>query len=208
MSLIKSSRETMLLELTENILNSSVNLKKLSESPQIINAVLDAVEMIVHSYKNGGCLYVAGNGGSAADAQHLVAELISKLCRNRTPIRGYALTTDTSVLTAIGNDYGYEFVFSRQVEANMKNDDVFLAISTSGNSLNILKALEATKKIGAKSILLSGKDGGSAKSLADINIISSGDNTAQIQEAHITIYHNMCHLIESALVKAELCRYL
>ncbi|RYZ85800.1 MAG: SIS domain-containing protein [Proteobacteria bacterium] len=185
------------------------NMKALSESDEMLRSFAAATETIVESYKKGGCLYIAGNGGSAADAQHISAELVGKLSRDRTPIRAFAMTVDTSFLTAVGNDYGYDFIFSRQVTGLMKSEDTFLAITTSGNSKNITNALEACRAVGAKSILLSGKDGGKSKAqnLADHYILAPGSTTANIQEAHIVTYHTLCFMIEKALVEAGVVHY-
>lgn len=187
---------------------SAENAAALASSQTVTEQLAQAAQMICDAYKNGGCLFVAGNGGSAADAQHLVAELVSKLSKDRTPIRAFAMTVDTSILTAIGNDYGYDKSFSRQVLGLMKPNDIFLAITTSGNSQNILAALKACKDVGAKSVLLSGKEGGSAKALADHSIIAPGVDTGRIQESHLTIYHTLCGLIEHDLVQAGLCHYV
>lgn len=185
------------------------NMQALAQSEEVLNSFAGAINTIVESYKKGGCMYIAGNGGSAADAQHISAELVGKLSRDRTPIRAFALTVDTSYLTAVGNDYGYDHIFSRQVMGLMKPEDTLLAITTSGNSSNIVTALEACRKIGAKSILLSGKDGGKVKAqdLADHYILAPGSNTANIQEAHIVTYHTLCFMIEKALVEAGLVQY-
>lgn len=186
---------------------SAKNFQNLAQNEAYKSSVVSAAEMIVNSYKNGGCLYIAGNGGSAADAQHMAAELVVKLSKDRSSIRAFAMTVDTSLLTAIGNDFGYDHCFDRQVYGLMKPQDVFLGITTSGNSPNILNALKATKEINAKSILLTGRDGGKAKDLADLNLIAPGDQTAQIQEAHLVTYHTLCFLIEQGLIEAGLCKY-
>lgn len=184
-----------------------MNLKRLTESSEVKTQVSNAAQMIIDSCAAGGQLLAAGNGGSAADAQHMIAELIVKLGPDRSPIRGIALSTDTSIMTAVGNDYGYDYVFSRQVYAHMKPNDVFLGITTSGNSPNILRALEAVKKTGGKSILLSGKDGGKCKALADITILAPGETTNMIQECHLLIYHTLCFLIEKGLADRGVVHY-
>jgi D-sedoheptulose 7-phosphate isomerase len=168
-----------------------------------------AVDLLVNTYKKGGALFVAGNGGSAADAQHFVAELVVKLSKDRDPIKAFALTVDTSILTAIGNDFSYEDIFSRQVEGLMGPNDVFMGITTSGNSPNILKAFNMAKKKGAKTILLSGKDGGKAvkESMADVNLIAPGPNTARIQEIHLIIYHTICYALEKRLIDERIISY-
>lgn len=193
----------------ESFLTSALNIKALSENVEVMSQVAAAAELIVNSYKSGGCLFIAGNGGSAADAQHIAAELVAKLDKDRTALPAYAMTTDTSLLTAIGNDYGYDYCFSRQVKGLVKPKDIFLGITTSGNSGNILKALEACREQGVKSIVLTGKTGGKVKEqgLADHLIIAPGSHTANIQEAHIVIYHTICFMIEKALVESGHVKY-
>jgi D-sedoheptulose 7-phosphate isomerase len=159
----------------------------------------DAAEAVLTSYRKGGRLYVAGNGGSAADAQHLVAEFVSKLARDRAPLAAEALTVDTSIITAIGNDYGYELVFARQVEGKMTDKDIFLGITTSGNSINILKALEVCRQKSIPSIVFAGRDGGSVLGKADHCIIANGDMTSTIQETHIVFAHSLCEYIERSI---------
>lgn len=158
-----------------------------------------ATEEVVRRYKGGGRLYIAGNGGSAADAQHLAAEFVSKLARQRAALPAEALTTDTSTLTAIGNDYGYEQVFARQIEGKATGRDAFLAITTSGVSPNILRALEQCRRQKVVSVLFTGRDGGPAKALADYCIIAPGSNTNRIQEIHIVLAHSLCESVEKAL---------
>lgn len=160
-----------------------------------------AVNTIVHCFKNGGKLLLCGNGGSAADAQHIAAEFIIRLSHDvvRPGLPAIALTTDTSVLTAGGNDIGFEKVFSRQVEALGKKDDIFLGISTSGNSKNILLAAETAKKTGMGTIALLGGTGGKAIALFDISICIPSENTQHIQEGHITVGHIICELVERTL---------
>ncbi len=186
---------------------SAENMLRLSQSESVIHSLEKAANEISESYEKGGSVFVCGNGGSAADAQHFVAELVSKLDRDRSPIRAFALTVDTSILTAIGNDYGYEFAFSRQVDGLMRTNDILISITTSGRSKNIIKAMEVARKKGIKNILLSGRTGADALSLADISILAPGETTASIQEAHLAIYHTLCFLIEKALVKKGLIFY-
>lgn len=185
------------------------NIAALANNQTLLDALVQSADLVVNSYKKGGKLLVAGNGGSAADAQHIAAELVAKLSKDRTSIPAFALTVDTSLLTAVGNDYGYDFVFSRQIQGLLQAGDVFLAITTSGNSPNILKALEECRKKGGRSILLTGKDGGKAKSLglADYYLVANGENTAQIQEAHIVIYHCLCFMIEKSLIESGHIQY-
>ena len=184
----------------EKNLRNSINAKQnFLEDASIIKEFNDAIEALYECYSNGGKLYLAGNGGSAADSQHLAAEFISKLAFDREALPAEALSVDTSTITAIANDYGYEFIFSRQLEANASSKDMFLAITTSGNSDNLIKALEFCKKKKIKSILLSGKEGGSSKGLADFSIIVPGNTTAEIQEIHILVGHSMCEFIEKSI---------
>ncbi len=158
-----------------------------------------AVEAVIECYKKGGRIYIAGNGGSAADAQHLAAEFVSKLARDRAPLPAEALTTDSSILTAIGNDYGFENVFSRQLAGKAKVIDIFLGITTSGMSPNIISALEQCRLMGVTSIVFSGHDGGKAKASANHCIIASGTATSTIQELHILLAHTLCECVEVAL---------
>ena len=186
---------------------SAKNLGVLAADEKLITSLIQVSALIAEAYSMGGCLFVIGNGGSAADAQHLVAELISKLSKDRNPIKAFALTVDTSILTAIGNDYGYEKVFSRQVRGVMSKNDILLAITTSGNSPNILEALTACKEIGATSILLSGKEGGKAVRFADHSLLAPGAHTAAIQESHLVMYHMLCALIESDLAERGIVKF-
>lgn len=158
-----------------------------------------AVDTVVQRYKNGGRIYIAGNGGSAADAQHLAAEFVSKLARDRAPLAAEALTVDSSILTAIGNDYGYDQVFSRQLAGKATKRDVFLGITTSGHSPNILKALEQCRALEIPSIVFSGRDGGAARALADHCIVAPGVATSTIQELHIVLAHTLCECVEAAM---------
>ena len=158
-----------------------------------------AVETVVDRYKKGGRIYIAGNGGSAADAQHLAAEFVSKLARDRAPLPAEALTVDCSILTAIGNDYGYDLVFSRQLAGKATAKDIFLGISTSGQSANILKALEQCRTMGVPSIVFCGRDGGPAKAMADHCIVAPGIATSTIQELHIVLAHTLCECVEVAM---------
>lgn len=158
-----------------------------------------AVAALVAAYRKGGRLYIAGNGGSAADAQHLAAEFVSKLACDRAPLPAEALTVDSSILTAIGNDYGYELVFARQVDGKMRAEDVFLGITTSGNSVNVIRALERCREKGVTSIVFAGKDGGKVKPLADYCIIASGEKTSTVQELHIVLAHTLCECVEAEL---------
>jgi len=188
------------VELLKNNIAMSIAAKKefLAASEQL--AVFDrAVTLVAESYRNGGRLYVAGNGGSAADAQHLAAEFVSRLAKDRAPLPAEALTVDTSVLTAIGNDYGYDQVFARQVNGKITGRDIFLGITTSGNSQNIIRALEACRAKRIPSIVFAGHDGGVTRELADYCIIVPSDRTSVIQETHIVLAHSLCEYVETSL---------
>ena len=164
-------------------------------------AVFDkAVNEVVDRYRLGGRLYIAGNGGSAADAQHLAAEFVSKLASDRAPLAAEALTVDSSIITAIGNDYGYDQVFSRQIAGKMTDKDIFLGITTSGQSPNILNALEICKQMKIPTIVFTGRDGGAAITKADYCIVSPGAMTSTIQEIHIVLAHTLCECVEQAIL--------
>lgn len=152
--------------------------------------------MIVQRLRKGKTVFACGNGGSATDSMHLCEELVGRYRGNRRPLPAVSLNTDTSVLTCIANDYGYDEIFSRQIEALGKSDDILVGFSTSGNSENVALAFEAAKKNGVTTILLSGKDGGKIKALADYSIIVEHENTARIQELHTFILHAWLELVE------------
>jgi len=170
--------------------------------PELADAVSSAVELIYSSLAAGGQLLIGGNGGSAADAQHLAAELTGRFLRERQPFRALALHVNTSSLTAIGNDYGYEYVFARELSAHARPGDVFLAITTSGNSPNILRAIEAARKSKVTVIGLTGESGGMMRSACDLCLCIPSKSTARIQEMHITIGHAICELVEERLAEA------
>ena len=155
--------------------------------------------LISAAFMNGNKLLVMGNGGSAADAQHFVAEIVGRFKMERKALPAVALSTDTSIMTAIGNDYGFESIFSRQVEALAAPGDIVVGLSTSGNSPNVLKALNAARKKGCRTIGLLGKDGGSIRSACDLALVVPSTDTPRIQEGHITIIHIVCDLVEKAL---------
>jgi len=163
---------------------------------QLVPDIDQACEMITSTLKGGKKVLLAGNGGSAADAQHIAAELSGRYVKERKALPGIALTTDTSALTAIANDYGYDHVFSRQLEALGNEGDLFIGISTSGNSKGILKAFESAKKIKCRTLGLSGRDGGKMNDLCELNIVVPSDVTARIQEMHILIGHIFCKAVD------------
>ncbi len=158
--------------------------------------VVEAGRVTAEAMKAGKKLMVCGNGGSAADAQHLVAEFVSRLTVDRPALRAVALTTDTSILTAIGNDYSYDNVFERQVEALANAGDVLLAISTSGNSKNCIKALRKAKDMQVHTIAYTGNNGGGMAELAELNVIVPSDTTMNIQESHLALEHIFCMVVE------------
>jgi D-sedoheptulose 7-phosphate isomerase len=164
--------------------------------------VSKAVDIISSSLAADGQLLVAGNGGSAADAQHIVAELTGRFMRERRPFRALALHANTSALTAIGNDYGFEHVFARELTAHGRSGDVLLAISTSGNSPNIIKAIEAARDMNMHVIGLAGESGGKMRQLCGVCLCIPSKSTARIQEMHITIGHAICELVEERLAQA------
>ncbi|OIP41945.1 phosphoheptose isomerase [Candidatus Desantisbacteria bacterium CG2_30_40_21] len=179
-------------------------IREIQESIEVKNNiplkdVALAAEIIINAYRQNKKVLICGNGGSAADAQHMTGELVGRFKMEREALGAIALTTDTSILTAIGNDYGFEDVFSRQIEALTESGDVVIGISTSGNSPNVLKAIAMAKKKSAVTIGLTGGDGGKLKDLTDVCIVVSSSNTPRIQESHITIIHIICLLVEQSL---------
>ena len=158
--------------------------------------ILEAVQRTRTCLQNGGKLLLMGNGGSAGDAQHIAAEFIGRYKKERRPVAAIALTVDSSILTCVGNDYGYDAVFSRQVEGLAKKEDVIFAISTSGNSENVIRAVEKAREIGAQTIGLLGNEGGKLKDRVDLAIVVPSKDTARIQEAHITIGHIICEILD------------
>ena len=158
-----------------------------------------ASQLAVDTLKQGNKILLCGNGGSAADAQHIAAELTGRYKTERRGLPGIALTTDTSALTAIANDYGYDRVFDRQVEALANRGDLLIGISTSGNSSNIISALNIAKDLGCSTIGFSGKDGGKMNKICDINLVVPSNNTPRIQEIHILLGHTMCQIIDDEL---------
>jgi D-sedoheptulose 7-phosphate isomerase len=159
----------------------------------------DMAGLLVEAFRSGNKLLVMGNGGSAADSQHFVAEMVGRFKLERAALPALALSTDTSILTAVGNDYGFDAVFSRQVEALASPGDVLVGISTSGNSPNVLKALELGRERGCRTIGLLGKDGGGIRAVCDLALVVPSSDTPRIQEGHIAIIHIVCDLVEKTL---------
>jgi len=187
-----------MIERIRQIARESIEAKKAFFDANA-EAVVRAAEMIIASVRGGGKVLVFGNGGSAADAQHIAAELVNRLNYDHPPIPAIALTTDSSILTSIGNDSSFDKVFERQVRALGRKGDVALAISTSGNSPNVLRAVETAREIGVSTIALAGRDGGKLATLAELALVVNADSTQRIQETHITIAHILCELVEDAL---------
>lgn len=179
-------------------------IEELYDHQQTLQKVIDtlsgdiesACEMIISTITQGHKVLIAGNGGSAADAQHIAAELSGRFVKDRKALPGIALTTDTSAITSIANDYGYDHVFSRQVQALAQPGDLFIGISTSGNSQGILNALDAARELNCKTLGLSGRDGGKMNGLCDLNIVVPSQVTARIQEMHILIGHILCKAVD------------
>jgi D-sedoheptulose 7-phosphate isomerase len=172
----------------------------------LLGTVAAAAEVTAAALLKGRKLMVAGNGGSAADSQHLVAEFVSRLVKDRPAMRAIALTVDTSILTAVGNDYGYEKCFERQVEALGQQGDIFLAISTSGNSPNVLRALERCRSLDIVTVGFSGNRGGKMASLCDYNVIVPSNVTMNVQESHLALEHIFCMLVERCYFGPEFFR--
>ena len=179
-------------------LEESANIKRMV-AQDLTDIIVDAAQIILNAYKEDKKVLLIGNGGSAADAQHLAAELVGRFRLERTGLPAIALTANTSSLTALANDYGYDSVFSRQLEALANDKDVLIAITTSGTSPNVLEAAKMAKSQGIIVIALTGRGGGKLEGLADLTIAVPSDNTQRIQEAHITIGHIICHLVEKEL---------
>ena len=187
-------------------MNDSIFLSNLNEHMALCQqlgtldtSVSQAIQACVQSLQKGGKLMLCGNGGSAADSQHLAAEFTGRFSKDRPPIAAVALSTDTSALTCIGHDYSFNDIFARQVQALGKAGDCLIAISTSGNSVNVLAAVAAAKSLGISTIGLLGRDGGKLKAQCDISIVVPSQVTARIQEAHILIGHSLCGAVELKL---------
>jgi len=168
-----------------------------------VGAIIEIAHLLIESLKKGGKAILFGNGGSAADSQHIAAELIGRFKKDRTALAAIALTTNTSVITALANDYGYEVIFSKQIEALGQKNDIAIGFSTSGKAKNVILALKQAKKIGLKTIAFTGGDGGEIAKIADISLIIPSCTTARIQEAHITVGHIICELAEQELCQEK-----
>lgn len=185
--------------ISQSISDSIAPKQAILNNPDFQSRIQAAAEMITESLRQGGKIHFCGNGGSAADAQHLAAELSGRFYFDRPPLNAEALHCNTSYLTAVGNDYGYDLIFSRLLRGTAKVGDVIVGISTSGNSKNILKAFEAAKEMGVKIIAMTGETGGAMKDYADILLNAPSTDTPRIQESHILIGHIVCELVETEM---------
>ena len=176
----------------------SEHLKVAKNMSTLTSQVEVAARLCIDSLNNGGKILIFGNGGSAADAQHIAAEMVGRYKAERKGLPAIALTTDTSALTSIGNDYGYDRVFDRQVEALANKGDMAIGISTGGSSGNVISALKLAKEMGCRTIGFSGRDGGEMNTLCDVNLVVPAQDTPRIQEMHIVIGHTICHLVDQA----------
>jgi len=185
----------------------NIILKRFKESAEVktrffkenLPQLLDAIKLIAHAFEVGNKLFFFGNGGSAADAQHLAAEFVNRYVMDRPPLPAIALTTDTSILTSVSNDFTFNEIFAKQLRALGKEGDVAVAISTSGNSSNIIKAVEVAKEMRMKTVAFTGNDGGVLAKKADISLNVSSTSTPRIQETHILIGHILCEMVEHHL---------
>ena len=164
-----------------------------------LDIIVRMAEMIIEALKNGGKVIFFGNGGSAADSQHMAAEFIGRFQKERASLAAIALTTDSSILTALSNDYGFDIVFARQLEGLGRRGDIAFALSTSGNSKNVIEGIKKAKQIGMKAIAFTGCKGGKLAPLCDLSLIVASDNTARIQESHICFAHIICELVENSV---------
>jgi len=186
-----------MISVVESQIKASIATKEaLLQNSDLLNLIADVSQVVTDAYQKGKKTLLAGNGGSAADAQHIAGEFVSRFYFDRPGLPSIALSTDTSILTAIGNDYGYEKLFSRQIQAHGNTGDVFIGISTSGNSPNILKALAECKEKGVISVGLTGASGGKMAELCDYCIKVPSPETPRIQEVHILIGHIICCIVE------------
>lgn len=191
-----------MIERVHQIARESIEAKKAFFEAHA-ETVARAAELIIAAVKADGKVLIFGNGGSAADAQHIAAELVNRLNYDRPPIAAIALTTDTSILTSVGNDSSFDELFERQLRALGRRGDVALAISTSGNSPNVLLAVAAARELGIRTIALAGRDGGKLAGAVDVALVVDTRSTQRIQETHITIGHILCELVEDELYGAK-----
>ncbi|KKM22062.1 hypothetical protein LCGC14_1629150 [marine sediment metagenome] len=191
-------------KIVKEILNESIRVKKkIVDDPSLLSQINQISSIIIEAYRRKKKVILFGNGGSAADAQHIAGELVNRLHLEREALPAIALTTDSSVLTSIANDYDYSRIFARQVEALAKEGDVVIGISTSGGSSNVIEAVKTAKEKGAKTVGFTGKKGGKLAELVDFVISVPSDETPRVQESHITILHIICYLVERELFGDE-----
>ncbi len=188
----------MIRDIKKSILESIETKLKIASDKEFLLEIEKIASRMITALKMGRKILIAGNGGSAADTQHFAAELAGQFIHKRKGLPAIALTTNSSIITAIGNDFGYDYVFSRQIEGLGKYGDIFVGISTSGNSLNLINALNIAKKNGLMTVGLLGKDGGQMSNLCDLKLVVPSHNTQHIQEAHIMMIHELCSLIDNA----------
>jgi D-sedoheptulose 7-phosphate isomerase len=176
--------------------SADLKLRFIRKNAEVLN---QAVKLLVTAFKTGNKVLLFGNGGSAADAQHIAAEFVNRFLIERPPLPAIALTTDTSILTSISNDYGYAESFSKQIKALGKEGDVAIGISTSGSAANVIKAMKVAREMGLKTVGLTGMDGGELAKTADLTIVVDSQVTARIQEVHITVGHVLCEMVDRLL---------
>lgn len=187
-------------KIVKEILNESIRVKnKIVDDPSLLSQISKVSSVIIEAYRKKNKVILFGNGGSAADAQHVAGELVNRLQMEREALPAIALTTDSSVLTSIANDYDYSRIFARQMEAFVKEGDVAIGISTSGSSPNVIEAVKVAKEKGAKTVGFTGTKGGKLAELVDFVISVPSDETPRVQESHITIFHVICCLVEREL---------
>jgi D-sedoheptulose 7-phosphate isomerase len=178
-------------------------LQRAAEDNALQSAIASAADRVLQSLRQGGKVMLAGNGGSAADAQHIATEIVVRFRIDRAPLAAIALTTDTSALTAAGNDYGFEHIFERQLRGLGRRGDIFIGISTSGRSPNVIAVLKAARELGIVTVGFTGQSGGDMRSLCDVLVAAPSDETALIQQIHITALHAVCAIVEDAFADAK-----
>jgi D-sedoheptulose 7-phosphate isomerase len=193
---VSGVRDTAALRTIERVLDEAIALHQRVRADSL-EGVARAADLIITTYRTGGKVLVFGNGGSAADAQHFAAELVGRFERDRLGMAAVALTTDASVLTSVANDYGFERVFARQVEALGREGDVAVAISTSGNSANVIEAVREALRRGLHTIAVTGRDGGALGGLVEVHINVPDETTCRVQEVHMTLLHAICEIVET-----------
>lgn len=182
--------------------DESVGLIRMAEE-HLTTRIAQAADLIAGALKSGGAVFLFGNGGSAADAQHFACELVGRFLKDRPPLRAEALAADAATMTAVANDYGYEMIFARQLAGKARKGDVAVALSTSGDSPNVIAALDKARQIGMAIVAMTGSAGGRCAEFADVLLDVPSRCTPRVQEAHVVIYHILCELIEEAIVADE-----